>query len=164
MREELRAPSAAGEDNGHLLLADGGAHLSQQIGESLGEGGVELTGDQQQRIAGAIVDPVVGGGRHRQMAPGHESLGNRVSAMLGSQTSELAPQGLDLRRPIEPEEPPEGGRVVLLELLGTLDAQQRHQEQCHECGAQSIEGRPDPAVKLACDAQQPAVHQVRHRQ
>jgi anti-sigma factor ChrR (cupin superfamily) len=45
--EELRTPPAAIEDNGHLPLADRGAHLAQQLWEGFGQGRVELGGDQQ---------------------------------------------------------------------------------------------------------------------
>lgn len=72
--------------------------------------------------------------------------------MLSGQARELAPQGLDLRCSVEPQEPAEGRRVALLELLGTLDAQQRHQEQCHKRRTQSVEGGSDPAVELVRDA------------
>ena len=45
--EELRTPPAAIEDDRDLALPDRGAHLAQQLGESLGEGGVEVGSDQR---------------------------------------------------------------------------------------------------------------------
>ncbi len=161
--EQLRTPAAAVKDDGHRAFPERRAHPAQQFGEGLGQGGIQLCGDQQQRIAAAIVDPVVGGGGHRQMASRYVSLGNRalpvigthvaihvqephqlaafghahpsqlrahlLGAMMGGKTAERPPEGLDLGRPVKPEESAEGGRIALLELLGALHAQQRHQEQ-----------------------------------
>lgn len=62
--EQLRTPPAAVEDDGHTPLADHRAYLCQQIGEGFGLRGVDIPGDEQQRVAGAIVDPVVGSGGH----------------------------------------------------------------------------------------------------
>ncbi len=196
--EQLRTPSAAVKDDGHRPLPERRTHPAQQLGEGLGQGGIQLCGDQQQRIAAAIVDPVVGGGGHRQMAPCHVSLGNRafpvigahvaidiqephqlaasghahpsqlrahlLGAMMGGETAERPPEGLDLGRPVKPEESAEGGRIALLELLGALHAQQRHQEQRQQRRAQSVEGGPDSPVELTRDAQHSAVHQERYGQ
>jgi hypothetical protein len=45
-----------------------------------------------------------------------------LRAMVRREAGEPAPQGLDFRRPVEPEEPAERGRVSFLEMLGPLDA------------------------------------------
>src|SRR5437016_1240355 len=143
--EQLRAPPTAVEDDGRAPLADHPAHLSKQLGEGLGQRSVDIPGDEQQRVAGAIIDPVVGGGGHGQMAPCHECPGNRTLTVIGAdvaidvqephqmpalidaqarqfrpqllsvlvcrEASEPTPQGLDLGRPVEPQESTEGSRV-----------------------------------------------------
>ena len=53
----------------------------------------------------------------------------------GGEAPERPPQRLDLGRPIEPQHSAEGRWITLFELLGTLDTQQRHHEQCHQRGA-----------------------------
>ena len=70
-----------------------------------------------------------------------------AGAVVRGEATERPPQSLDFRCAIEPEEPAESRRVAFLELLGTLDAQQRHQEQRHQRRAQSVEGRSDPAIE-----------------
>ena len=45
-----------------------------------------------------------------------------LGAMTGRQAGQPAPQRLHLRRPVEPEQPAERGRVAFLEMLGPLDA------------------------------------------
>lgn len=82
--EKFRTPPAAIEDDRHLPLADGGAHLSQQLGEGLDQGGIEFGDDQQQWIPSAVVYPVVAGGRHGQMAPRKVGLGDRALAVVGT--------------------------------------------------------------------------------
>jgi len=60
----------------------------------------------------------------------------------------LAPQGLDLGRAIEPQESAEGSGVAFFELLGALDTQQRHQEQCqHPLGLAERTGN----LRLLCE-------------
>ena len=41
----------------------------------------------EQRIARAIVDPIIGGGGHGQMAPGHVGLGDRAFPVIGAHVS-----------------------------------------------------------------------------
>ena len=154
--EQLGAPAAAVEHDRHPPLADRAAHLCEQTGEGSGQCGVDFACDHQQRITGAIVDPVVGGGGHGQMAARHVRLGDAalavigahvavhvqephemsalidpqarqfraqlLGALVGGKPGELAPQGLHFRCPIQPEQPAQSGRVLLLEVLGTLDA------------------------------------------
>jgi hypothetical protein len=72
--EQLRAPAAAIEDNGDPPLPDHLPNLAKQTGHSLGQCSINLPGDHQQRVARAIVDPVVGGGGHSQMAARHISI------------------------------------------------------------------------------------------
>ena len=57
------------------------------------------------------------------------------STTVGGQTAELAPQGLHFGRPVETENPSEILRHVLLECLGPLDPQKRHEQQGYERGA-----------------------------
>ena len=45
-----------------------------------------------------------------------------LGAMVRRQAGEPAPQRLHFRRPVEPEQPAERGRVSFLEMLGPLDA------------------------------------------
>src|SRR4029434_9937253 len=68
-REQLRAPAAAVEDDGDLSFADHTPHLTKQTGHSLRQCGIDLPSNHQQRVAGAVVDPVVCAGGHGQMAP-----------------------------------------------------------------------------------------------
>ena len=154
--EQLGTPATAVEHDRHAPLADHAAYLLQQMRESLGQGGVDFTGNHQQRIAGAIVDPIIGGGGHGEMAARHVRVRDAALTMIGAYVTidvqephemaalgdplarqlraqllsalvrgkprELAPEGLHFRRPIQPEHPAERGRVLLLEMLGTLDA------------------------------------------
>jgi hypothetical protein len=183
--EQLGAPAAAVEHDRHAPLADHSAHFSKQTREGFGQCGVDFPGDHQQRVAGAIVDPIVGGGRHGQMAARHVRLGDAalavigtyvavdvekphemstlidpqarelcaqlLGALVGGQPGELAPQSLHFRRPIQTEQSSERGRVLLLEVLGTLHAEQRHEQQREQARAQAIEGRADFTVELAAD-------------
>lgn len=73
------------------------------------------------------------------------------------EAGEPAPQRLHLRCAVEPEQPAECGWVSFLEMLGPLDAQQRHQQQRQQGRAQAIEGRADFAVELATDPKQSAL-------
>ena len=68
---------------------------------------------------------------------------NSLGAAGGGQAGELAPQGLDLRGAVEAEHAARASRVVLLERLGPLDAQQRHEQQRQQRRAQPVEGRAD---------------------
>src|SRR5215468_1126907 len=72
--EQLRAPTAAVEDNGDPSLANNLSHLAKQTGHSLREGSIDLPSHHQQWVAGAVVDPVIGGSGHGQMAPRHVSI------------------------------------------------------------------------------------------
>ena len=49
-------------------------------------------------------------------------------------------------------------------MLGPLDPQQRHEEECQQRRAQAIEGRTDFTVELAADPKQPALDQAWKRQ
>jgi hypothetical protein len=84
-----------------------------------------------------------------------------LGAMVCREAGEPAPQRLHLRRAVEPEEPAERGRVAFLEMLGPLDAQQRHEQERQQGRAQAIEGRTDLTVELAADPKQPALDQAR---
>src|ERR1700691_2418821 len=84
-----------------------------------------------------------------------------LGAMVCREAGEPAPQRLHLRRAVEPEEPAECGRVTFLEMLGPLDAQQRHEQERQQGRAQAIEGRTDLTVELAADPKQPALDQAR---
>src|SRR6516162_8396392 len=87
-----------------------------------------------------------------------------LGAMMRSEAGEPAPQRLHFRRAVEPKESAEGGRISFLELLGPLDAQQRHEQKGQQRRAQAIEGRTDLAVELAADPKEPALHQTRDGQ
>src|ERR1700688_4047619 len=84
-----------------------------------------------------------------------------LGAMVCREAGEPAPQRLHLRRAVEPEEPAERGRVAFLEMLGPLDAQQRHEQERQQGRAQAKEGRTDLTVELAADPKQPALDQAR---
>ena len=60
--------------DGDPSLADHVPHFAQQPGQGFRQRSVDLPGNHQQRIAGAVVDPVVGAGGHGQMAARHVSL------------------------------------------------------------------------------------------
>src|SRR5712671_3260841 len=81
--------------------------------------------------------------------------------MVCREAGEPAPQRLHFRRSVEPEESTERGRVAFLEMLGPLDAEQRHEQERQQCRAQAIEGRTDFTVELAADPKQPALDQTR---
>ena len=71
--------------------------------------------------------------------------------MVRREAGELASQCLHFRRSVEPKESAERGRVSLLELLGSLDAEQCHQHERQQRRAQAIEGRTDFTVELVAD-------------
>src|SRR5438034_6802788 len=87
-----------------------------------------------------------------------------LGAMVRREAGEPAPQRLHFRRPVEPEQPAERGRVSFLEMLGPLDAQQRHEQQRQQRRAQAIERRTDLTIELAADPKQPALEQTRQRE
>src|SRR5215813_9716898 len=69
-------------------------------------------------------------------------------------------QRLHFRRAVEPQESAERSRVFLLEMLGPLDAQQRHEQKRQQRRAQTIEGGTHVTVELAADRKQPALDQT----
>ena len=81
----------------------------------------------------------------RHPSPG-QSLAKLGGASGGGQAGQFAPQRLDLRRPVQPQHPPEVLRRILLQIFRAFDAPQRHQQQREQTGAQSIEARPETAV------------------
>src|SRR5215813_14085430 len=91
-----------------------------------------------------------------------------LGAMACRQAGEPSPQRLHFRRPVEPEQPAKGGGVALLEMLGPLDPQQRHEEECQQRRAQAIKGRTkgrtDLTVEFAADLKQSALDQAWKRQ
>src|SRR5215471_17734106 len=87
-----------------------------------------------------------------------------LGAMVCRQAGEPSPQRLYFRRPVEPEQPAKCGRVELLEMLGPLDPQQRHEEERQQRGAQAIKGRTDLTVEFAADLKQSALDQAWKRQ
>src|ERR1700741_327451 len=87
-----------------------------------------------------------------------------LGAMVCRQAGEPAPQRLDFRRAVEPEQSAKCGRIAFLEMLGPLDAQQRHEQQRQQGRAQTVERRTDVPVELAADAKQPTLKQTRERE
>src|SRR5689334_23864665 len=85
-------------------------------------------------------------------------------AMLRGEAAKTTPQRLHFRRAIEPEEPAERRGIFLLEMLGSLDTQQRHEQERQQRRAQAIEGRTDVTVELAANPEQPALDQTRKSQ
>src|SRR5262245_60286534 len=83
-----------------------------------------------------------------------------LGAMLRSKAGEPAPQRLHFRRAVEPQESAKCGRVFLLELLGPLNAQQRHEQKRQQRRAQTIEGGTHVTVELAADPNEPALDQT----
>src|SRR6266704_5622584 len=83
--------------------------------------------------------------------------------MACCQMSKPASQCLDFRRSVEPEDSAERSRVAFLEMLGPLDAQQRHEQERQQRRAQAIESRTDFAVEPAADLKQPTLDQTRQR-
>src|SRR3982074_3160912 len=84
-----------------------------------------------------------------------------LGAMVRRKAGEPAPQRLHFRRSVEPEESAERGRVSFLEMLGPLDAEQRHEQERQQRRAQAIEGRTDLTVELSAARKQPALDQTR---
>src|SRR5712692_1393564 len=87
-----------------------------------------------------------------------------LGAMMRRQAGEPPPQCLHFRRAIEPEQSAERSRIAFLEMLGPLDAQQRHEQERQQRRAQAIERRTDFTVELAADPKQPALEQTRERE
>lgn len=100
---------------------------------------------------------------HRGPAVGDPSLGQGPSEFRGTteggQAAELAPQRLHLGRAVEAKHPAEIVRRVFLEPLRTLDPQQRHPQQRHEGGAQTVERGADTAVDLPGEGEDPTGRQ-----
>src|SRR6202521_5699912 len=84
-----------------------------------------------------------------------------LGAMVRREAGEPAPQRLHFPRSVEAEESAERGRVSFLEMLGPLDAEQRHEQERQQRRAQAVEGRTDLTVELAADPKQPALNQIR---
>ncbi len=58
----------------------------------------------------------------------------------GGKTDEFSAHGLDFWRPVEAQDAAEVLRRTLLEAFGSLDAQERHQDERDEGGAQAVVG------------------------
>src|ERR1700675_1051335 len=71
--------------------------------------------------------------------------------MARREAREPAPQRFDFRRPVKPKDSAERRRVAFLEMLGPLEAQQRHEQERQQRRAQAIEGRTDFTIELAAD-------------
>ena len=80
--EQPRAEAAAVEHDGEAALADQGADLVQELRQHLDQAGVGLGGDDEQRVAARVVDPVVGGRRHRQAHARDVRLGDGSGAVI----------------------------------------------------------------------------------
>jgi hypothetical protein len=93
-----------------------------------------------------------------QLVPEHLGLPSR------SQPRELAPQGLDLRRTVQPQQAAQVRGRVLLEPLRSLDAQERHEQQGQHRGPQAVEGRAEVPIDLLGYRDDAAVDQRRNRQ
>src|SRR5262249_52448095 len=83
-----------------------------------------------------------------------------LGAMLRGKAGEAAPQRLHLRRAVEPQKSTECGGVFLLEMLGPLDAQQRHEQQRDQRCAQPVESWTNLTVVFAADPNEPALYQT----
>src|SRR5215831_10048816 len=80
--------------------------------------------------------------------------------MLRGKPGEPAPQRLHFWCTIEPEQSAERRRVFLLEMLGPLDAQQRHEQKREQRRAQAVESWANLTVEFAADPNEPALHQT----
>ncbi|OQC72251.1 MAG: hypothetical protein BWX44_01764 [Spirochaetes bacterium ADurb.Bin001] len=135
--EEGRTETAPVEDHGGPSGAQEGAHLLEDAGEHLDQTGIGLRGDHEQRLPSGVVDPVVGGGGHRQTHSSHVGLGESMFAVIDAhvtvhveETHGLAAlsdsflgQGLP-----QLSRPPEGGQALEfaaegLDFRGTVHAQ-----------------------------------------
>src|SRR5215468_5727039 len=87
-----------------------------------------------------------------------------LGAMLRRQAGHPAPQRLHFRRAVEPQKSAECGGVFLLEMLGPLDAQQRHEQKREQRCAQPVESWTNLTVESAADMKEPALHQTRKSQ
>ena len=80
--EELGTVAAAIKDHRNAPFSHQGTHLVEYAGQHLDQTGVGLGGDDKQRIARHIVDPVVRGGRHRDTHASHMGFGQRMLAVV----------------------------------------------------------------------------------
>src|SRR5215475_10359397 len=80
-----------------------------------------------------------------------------LGAMVRREAGKPAPQRLDFRGSVEPQQSAERGRVAFLKMLGPLDTQQRHEQERQQRCAQAIERRTDLTVELAADPKQSAL-------
>ena len=80
--EELRTPSAAIKDDRDAALAHGEAHLAQDLGQHAHKPGIGLCGDHEERIARAVVDPVIGRRGQRKVPLGHMGLGQATASVV----------------------------------------------------------------------------------
>ncbi len=196
--EQFGAPAAAVEDDGDAAFADQLADLRQDGRQHLHQAGVGLGGEDEERLARDVIDPIVGGGRHRDAHARDVSLRQRMLAVVhahvtvhveeaergascgdaalgeraaelggateGRQAGELPAQGLDLGRSVQAKNAAQIIGGVFLDVLGTLDAPQRHEQQRNDAGAQAVEGRADAAVHVAGAREDAAGDQCGDRQ
>ncbi len=82
--EELGAIAAAIKHDCDAPLANQQADLLQDAGEHFHQTGVGLGRDDEQRVAGCVVDPVVGGGWHREAHLRHMRLWQAIFAVVNA--------------------------------------------------------------------------------
>jgi hypothetical protein len=78
----FRAEAPAVEDDRHATLPHEAAEFGQQAGQHLDHPRVGLGGQDEQRVAFLVVDPVVGGGGHTQAHAGDVCLGQLALAVV----------------------------------------------------------------------------------
>jgi len=103
---------------------------------------------EAHRLLAPVLDPPTG-----------EGLEQREALLPAGQLEELAANRLDLRGPVQPQQPPELAGGVGGELLGRLDPQQRHERQRQEHRIQPVE----PVLELAVDPVKDLEEALRHQ-
>ena len=116
--------------------------LRQRVGRAMVRPHMAIDVEEPDRVR-VVADPALG-----------QSLTERRGLPPGRQLRQLAPQGLDLGRAVEPEQDPQFPGWVPLQLLRRADAQQGHERQAEQRGLQPVEPVLQGAVDLVPRVQQ----------
>lgn len=84
LQEEPRTETAAIKHDGEPTPAHQAAQFPQEARKHLDQTGIGFGGDHKQRIARGVIDPVIGGRRHRQAHARQVSFGQTVLAMISA--------------------------------------------------------------------------------
>ena len=85
--EKLQFPAASVEDNGDASFRKECSDLREDLGHHLRESFVGFGGNDKERVARGVIDPVIGGGGHGDANARNMCFGNIALAVIGSDMS-----------------------------------------------------------------------------